>query len=323
MERQLQKETGIPYYIQIKNILKKQINSGEIRSKKLDPIRKVAKNFGVSVNTVLRAYDELGREGILQGAVGKGTYIITKTHNRDLQNRKTILRKIIEHALEEALNLEFSISEFQETTEKYLNEKLDDIKNIKGIFFECNVEQLIYFTEHLDLDQNIQRVPVLIEELNNPDDETLKEIESGDIFVTSFYHLDNVREKLSYLGKPIIGINLEPEISTIIEIAKIPNDSVIGIITTSERFGNEIKDVLKELDLRFAEIYQTCSKDTEYVKKIVMKCSALLVSPTRKNEIENYVEKDTNVIEFVFIPDRTSINNLKVVILELNKALMQ
>jgi len=322
MSLSLGKEKGIPYYIQLKNILKDQIQSGDIKTKKLEPIRKVAKKYGVSVNTVLRAYDELGREGILSGSVGRGTFITTTPFELKKQNRKTLLRKTIEHSLEEALSLEFSIEEFEEAVREYIQEKLDAIKNVKVVFIECNIEQLAYFTEHLELDSHIKRIPILLEDLHKQDEEKLQEASSADIFITSFYHLDEVRENLEFLGKPILGINLEPEVGTIIEVAKIPPESSVGIVTTSERFRNEIKEILIKLNLNFADIYETNSKSSETIKRLVLKCNAVLVSPKRKETVMNYVKNNTRVIEFMFTPDRTSINNLKVAILELKKNLI-
>ncbi|MQY76376.1 MAG: GntR family transcriptional regulator [Spirochaeta sp.] len=113
MDFKLEKRHGPPYYIQLKNFIKSRIESGAMESSKLPPVRQVARDLGVSVNTVLRAYDELGKEGMVTGTVGKGTFITTTPQELKRQTKQGLLRKIIEHSLEEALSMEFTIEEFQ------------------------------------------------------------------------------------------------------------------------------------------------------------------------------------------------------------------
>ena len=338
MNTKLENLKSQPYYIQIKNVLKEKIKSGKISSKRLPSIRQVAKDFSVSVNTVLRAYNELSKEGIVTGSVGRGTYIsITPKKNNGASkevflssspqtitngNRKDFLTRIIQVSLEEALSLDYSLQEFEEAVMEYVKEKLELMQRIKLVFIECNIEQLTYFTNHLELDPNITLNPVLLEELNKQKVEVMEDIKESDIVVTSFYHLDEVHKHLDQLGKKIIGINLQPEVGTIVDIAKIRPESTVGIITTSKTFIDIIKEILKDLKLNFKEILESNSKDEETVKQLVHKCDAVLVSPRRKKLVNNCANDHTKVIEFVFIPDRTSINNLKVTLLEVKKSLI-
>jgi GntR family transcriptional regulator len=317
MEGKQNWEIDRPYYLQLKHILKGRIQAGEMGDGRLPPIRQVAKEFGVSVNTVLRAYGELGKEGIVSGSVGKGTFLTASNLEMKHHNRQLLLRKIVEHALEEALSQEFSIEEFESAVRKYIDEKLEMMQSIKLAFIECNIEQLTYFTDHLELDPHIQRTPILLQDLRAENEETMKKAIQNDIFVTSFYHLKEVQERLGHLGKPITGINIEPEVATLIKIARMPFESSVGIVTTSAQFRKEIRDVLSRLELFFREIHETSEKNGEELKRMVKNCDALLVSPSQKNRVTEYAREGTKIIEFVFTPDRTSINNLKLSILEL------
>jgi GntR family transcriptional regulator len=322
MNSHLDEQYGLPYYIQLKNILKTRIQSGGIGSNKLPPVRQVAKDFSVSVNTVLRAYNELGREGIVTGAVGRGTFVNISPQELKSHNRQIIMRKIIEHSLEEALSLDFSMEEFQNAVTGYIEEKKAMMEKLQLVFIECNIEQLTYFTDHLELDPHIRRIPILLEDLRNQKGEKIQKAIDCDIVVTSFYHLREVQEHLGYLDLPIIGINIEPDVATLVKVARIPQAHKVGIITTSLQFGREIKEVLEKLNITFSEILETTSTSANTVKQLVYKCDAVLVSPKQKNAVENYATDGTRVIEFVFTPDRTSINNLKLGILELRKNLI-
>lgn len=322
METKLEKTPNLPYYIQLKNILKEKIKSGKIENKKLPTIRQLAKEFEVSVNTVLRAYNELRNEGIVTGSVGRGTFLTASTQKLDKENRKGFLLKIIELSMEEALAHEFSLQEFEEAVKEYVKLKLEMMQNIQLVFIECNIEQLTYFTDHLELNPHIKRVPVLLDDLSKQDNTALDLVRASDIIVTSFYHLDEVHKYLDSYGKPIIGINLEPEIKTIVEVAKIPAESVVGIITTSKTFLEIIKEILKELHLTFKDVLESHAKSDEKIKEIVSQCDVVLVSPSRKKAVASCSHEGIKSIEFVFTPDRTSINNLKVALLEIKKSII-
>jgi len=319
---QLEEPYNLPYYLQLKNILKSRIQSGIIKSNKLPPVRQVARDFGVSVNTVLRAYNELGREGIVTSEVGKGTFVNITRQELQSHNRQVLLQKIIEHSMEEALSLEFSMEEYQRAVTDYINEKLEMMQKIKLCFVECNIEQLTYFTNHLELDPHIQRTPILLEDLRKQNKAAIQETVDCDILVTSFYHLREVQKDFEYLDKPIIGINIEPDVTTLIRVARIPSNNTIGIVTTSLQFKKEIREVLEKLNIAFSRVLETNSHKDETVKHIVRQCDAVLVSPKQKKTVQGFARDGTEVIEFVFTPDRTSINNLKLAILELKKGMI-
>jgi GntR family transcriptional regulator len=145
----------------------------------------------------------------------------------------------------------------------------------------------------------------------------MERIAESDIVVTSFYHVEEVRKRLSHLGRPIVGISLEPDIATIVRVAKIPKQSTVGIVTTSEDFRAIIRETLASLELDFARVLESTSRDEEAVRGVVERCDALLVSPQRRQRVAEMAREGVEVIEFVFSPDRTSVNNLKVALLEL------
>lgn len=314
---ELRREKGKPLYKQLKNLLIEKIQTGEFTDSRLPPVRQVASTYSISVNTVLRAYNELQKKGYISGNVGKGTFIITDFQSLSNQNRKTLLKNLIKHALEEAASYDFSIEEFGKGVKEYITRQKDLFSQVKVVFIECNIEQSIYFSNHLELDPSIQTFPILMSELEENLKEVRKKVKRCDLILTSFYHIGDVRRYLGNLGIDIIGINLEPAVSTIVELAKVSPESKIGIVTTSSRFKNIVKGILDEVGLTFKEVYETNTADEEIIRHLVVNCETVLVSPSQKDIVLKYVNAGTKVIEFIFTPDRTSINNIKVALLEL------
>ena len=75
MTDKLEKKPGSPYYMQLMNILRARIQSGELKEGRIPTVRQLAREYQVSANTALRAYEGLRQEGLIAGAVGRGTFI--------------------------------------------------------------------------------------------------------------------------------------------------------------------------------------------------------------------------------------------------------
>jgi GntR family transcriptional regulator len=65
-----------PIHRQIVNSVRHAISSGRLKAgEKLPPVRDLASELGVAMNTVARAYRELDREGLTDNGAGRGTFV--------------------------------------------------------------------------------------------------------------------------------------------------------------------------------------------------------------------------------------------------------
>ena len=72
----LQPESHIPLYVQLRDQLRALVHSGDLRSgDRIPASRELAVHLGVHRTTVANAYAELESEGLIQGHVGRGTFI--------------------------------------------------------------------------------------------------------------------------------------------------------------------------------------------------------------------------------------------------------
>jgi 2-aminoadipate transaminase len=73
---QIQPESHIPFYIQLRDQLRALVHSGELRvGDRIPASRELATQLGVHRTTVANAYAELESEGLIEGHVGRGTFI--------------------------------------------------------------------------------------------------------------------------------------------------------------------------------------------------------------------------------------------------------
>src|ERR1700746_1726028 len=73
----LQPESHIPLYIQLRDQLRSLVHAGDLRpGDRIPASRELALVLGVHRTTVANAYAELESEGLIQGHVGRGTFIL-------------------------------------------------------------------------------------------------------------------------------------------------------------------------------------------------------------------------------------------------------
>jgi GntR family transcriptional regulator/MocR family aminotransferase len=78
---QLQPESHVPLYMQIRDQLRALVHTGELRpGDRIPASRELATQLGVHRTTVANAYAELESEGLIRGHVGRGTYIQENGH---------------------------------------------------------------------------------------------------------------------------------------------------------------------------------------------------------------------------------------------------
>lgn len=317
----LQRESGIPLYIQIREAIRDalpepaSILPGEIT---LPAQRDLARRLGVSRNTVSMAYAELEREGLVVSEVGVGTVVVDSGGKMETRNREETLAKIIEHSTEEALALGITLDEYGEAVGAYLQEKKEMLRHIRLVFVECNREQLTYFSEHLRLDPGVVIIPLLLFEIREHPETALATLKSADLVVTSFYHLDELERVLWDSELRPVGITLKPETSTIVEIARIPEDAGIGLVAASNQFLAEIGETLHQMGVDFMRVRRTSADGGEDLARFVEGVDALIVSPSQRLEVEA-LAAGKQVVEFLFAPDDTAINNIRIALLELKR----
>lgn len=104
-------DENIPIYIQIMNIIKKDIANKKINiGEKLPSVREISSNLRVNPNTVQRAYQELEREGITYTLRGTGTFIKEDINMID-ELKKEMAKDVIETFLSGMRELGFKQEE--------------------------------------------------------------------------------------------------------------------------------------------------------------------------------------------------------------------
>lgn len=126
MQIRIDYDSGVPIYVQIMDRVKHLVATGMLQpGDQLPTIRQLSVELRVDPNTVVHAYRELDREGVISTQQGRGTFISEHPDSEQLsQLRRERLNVIVGNALLEALSLGYSAEEIRSTLEARLAEWL-------------------------------------------------------------------------------------------------------------------------------------------------------------------------------------------------------
>lgn len=324
MEIEVNRNIRIPLYLQIKEQLKEQIQSGQLKKDtQLPTERDLSLKLKVSRNTVSMAYKELVQEKIISSISGKGTFIIADTEQENnlfnTINKLPVIRNI-DSAIQKALELNIQLEDFMRLVNHRLNKKKNLFSNVHIAFVECNQEQLLYFSQRLELGTGIHITPILIDEMYHQKEQFLEKIRTVDLIVTTFFHLKEMQRCLMGENKKIIPIALDPQIETMVQIARsTSSDMNIGLVCLTSKFAERVVKSINNVGIKYKKIIYTTTHNKVELKELLNNSDILIVSPGRKKEIQELISKNIPLIEFIYIPDKGSVDTLKKNIFDIKK----
>lgn len=316
----LRRKGGLPIYLQVKRRIEALIASGEWkRGQRLPTERALAAQLGVSRNTVSLAYRQLEAEGLITSRQGRGTFVAEADDLLRLENKRERLNRVVDSALDDALALGVNPDEFLQVVTRRVEERRKMLSDVRIAFVECNREQLDYFSKELELGTGVKVLPVLTDDLFRGSQEAIDTIASSDMVVTTFFHLDEVRASLAERSDDILGIALDPDMETIVRIARLPPGSSVLLVCISDRFAERVKKSMENAGITEINVETVTERDPAVIQDKLRGKRAVIVSPGRQKEVSAMVKRGTPVIEFVYRPDAGSVNLLRSSVLEHRK----
>ncbi len=319
MQIELERKNGIPLYIQVKEQLKKLIYSGQLTvGTRLPTERDLAVDLSVSRNTVSMAYKELEAEGSIVSYQGRGTFVADMDSRVRHESRKDRVLTIVDDAFERASELGFSIDDVMAIATTRARERKSFFSHVRLVFIECNREQVEYFSKELELSSSVSVVPIVLDDLKSNPARYEAVLDACDLVITTFFHLSEVKSILGGREIDILGVALDPQLDTIVKIARLPRGETIGLICISENFSEKVQTSIRDSGINYLNLTATISRDPTELSRLLERVTTVIVSPGRKREVEALsAGRSLDIIEFIYRPDVGSINMIKVALMGL------
>ncbi|SHK12732.1 transcriptional regulator, GntR family [Hathewaya proteolytica DSM 3090] len=308
----INKKNGIPLYLQVKKQIIEQIRLGNFRvGSKMPTERELASAINVSRNTVSTAYNDLEKDGIIKSFQGKGTFVMEEVASWKDKSLKEKVVKVLDIALEEAMENGMSTEEFLELVTETVKERNEIMEKMSFVFVECNIEQSKMFSAALSNSSKMQVIPLTISDLRVMSEKTKNIVKSCEVIITTFNHVNEVTELTSLLNKQIFGVAINPDIGTIVKIARYKDGTRFGCVCISEEFMFKIRQALEKAGLDNVDIAYTNSDDKEELKNFIKYVDVIIVSPGRLKDIKSINVENKDIIEFLYLLDNGSVKALK------------
>jgi GntR family transcriptional regulator len=112
MDIRLSTSDGVPVYRQIANQVKYLVASGRLQpGQELPAIRTLAERLVINPNTVIHAYAELEKDGVVVRKHGSGTYIATSVVNQPSKTSAESLTPKIDSLLADSMHLNLDLND--------------------------------------------------------------------------------------------------------------------------------------------------------------------------------------------------------------------
>ncbi len=113
--------TGIPIYLQIMEQIKHALIVGSLRGgDQLPTVRQLATELTIAPNTIVRAYNELQRMGIVESKAGVGTVIANNFVNKIKEEQMSALLQRLHSLIVDAAGIGISESDLRKNFEEKL-----------------------------------------------------------------------------------------------------------------------------------------------------------------------------------------------------------
>lgn len=316
MDLSLDRQNGVPYYIQLKEQIRRKVTQGIwAAGTKLLTERELAERLTVSRNTVSQAYKELESEGILSSVRGRGTFVADTQIIIQQEGRKEKVLRIVDVAMEEAVGLGFSIDDFVSFVHVRGMEKKELLSRRKVVFVVGDTEQLAEV--QWNLGPGVSLLPFLLSELRESP-KIQKRLAGMDMAITGLNHLTEVKALLGRLSLPILGISLQPKLETIVRIAKLTMGHELALVCESRQFAENVQTALNQAGLY--PVLKILLQPAEMeLRETLPKCGAVITAPKLRFQVEKVLPENMECIEFRFEPDAGSLNLLRGTLLELKE----
>lgn len=314
----LDKKSGVPLYIQVKKQIMDLIKEGALKvGNKMPTERELSQELKISRNTISAAYKELEINGVLKSIQGKGTFVAEEVVSWKSQDSQKKIIKFVDLAFEEALEIGIEADDFLEIVTNRVKEKKKLMDKITAAFVECNIEQARMFSKQLTKTTNMNAIPLTVGELENINDEIKDKLHKCQVVIATFNHVNEVNNLLKDYDKEVLGIAINPNLESIVKIARHPSDTKFAFICLSEEFIFKIKAALENAGLDDLPVEYFNETDEEKLKGLIDNSDVLIVTPGRYKDVCKLNKENKEIIEFSYSLDEGSVKALKSKIIEI------
>jgi DNA-binding transcriptional regulator YhcF (GntR family) len=203
---------------------------------RLPSTRDLSDELDVTPRTVMAAYRELEREGLVELRPRSGIYVAA-THASG-GGMLTQLAGWVVEVLVQGLTRNVPPIEFPERVRRCL-----ETLRLRAICIADNRDQLHSLCTELRADYGLETDGVELKQLSAPNDVTQLALRRADVLVTIALHAAEVQRRARELAKPWIVVSLRPDLMS--EVTRLLAKEPVYFVATDPRFGDALRRIFE------------------------------------------------------------------------------
>jgi GntR family transcriptional regulator len=125
--------SGVPLYVQLIEQVKHALEIGALQpGEQLPTVRQLASELTIAPNTIVKAYDELARLGLIESKPGVGTIVVMNVDGALREQQREALFERVQRLVRDAAHLEIDEGRLRATFEAALQRFYREAQDGKG-----------------------------------------------------------------------------------------------------------------------------------------------------------------------------------------------
>jgi GntR family transcriptional regulator len=286
----------LPVYVQMREQIKFFILSGELEpGTRLPTASELAGYLNVHRNTVLKAYQELVREGLIESQRGAGCTVLEQPTGipRSVFAR---LLEVIDDAIEQACELGVGPDDFAALARSRAKQRQDVQPKRRLILVECSPEGADALAHRIEDRLDVEVTPVVLRDLEQPTPEVEELLQDVDVIATTFFHIQKVGKLLPKMKKKLVALSVKPHLSSLVEIAAIPHGTTVLLVCLSESGASDMKRSLEDAGIKGLDFSLCGADDPQRLAALVPEHAVVVASDYVASEVLPLLQPDQTSI---------------------------
>ena len=255
---QVNRTAPVPLYKQLAENIKWSIHLGNIQNGwKLPPVRALAKELDVSVDTVRAAYKILEDSGLAVSRPHHGTEVIVPSGTEEIladihDAEENALSNVINRCFDKGITKE----EIEDLFTHILDRELQAQSGARILFVECNEADGHRFREQLSSILDVRVDVAMVDTLDDFCKNTSTSNQHYKAIVTTYFHYAIVMRRAQSLKLPVYGVVTEMSGDALQSIRRFVPGQKVGVILrpshSSDYLTGLITNVRDDLNIRCA-----------------------------------------------------------------------
>ena len=250
----LNRDCETPLYRQIIEQVTLMVQNGQLKAgDRLPPERELAAETGIARGTINKAYVELERNKIIEVIQGRGSFISPR---QDIlgRDRKEQGIQLMDETIEALEKLGFSEREMITLFRIRLSEREKNAIGVRVAAVDCNPEALSIFENQLSYISKISFSRFLLDDVAKwAEPEVI--LGEYDLILTTSTHFAELSGLLPQIKSRLVQAAVSPSQQTVIDLATIPQEAAVAVLTRSEQFMQIITNSLRDFEIANSECF--------------------------------------------------------------------